>query len=136
MLIVEWTDEIRRAWDEWLKEHEPVRALAERFPPVYLYRLKTTGQRVHIVSFSEDDTLTVAVQVEYNPLLMVNVGHNVFGIRPDDLERCPESEREVIEAEKKEAEMAPVIGAFRELFASDLGMEIKRAYIRDKSRKS
>ena len=100
------TAEQKADHEAWVKERPPsVRALAERFQPNELYKLKTTGQRVAIVAFSEDGTLRVAVLPEYNPL-RVFVGHNVFGIKPADLEDLPEDERKVIAAEC--AAMVPV----------------------------
>lgn len=66
-----------------------MRAVAERFDPWTLYRLKSTGQRVTLVSFGEgkgdEVTLRVNVSAEYNA---VSFERQVFGIAPDDLEAC------------------------------------------------
>jgi hypothetical protein len=87
------------AFKEWLRSRpENVRAVAEKFDPWTLYRLKTTGQRVGIVSFSEAKdgsvTLTVSVTGQFN---LVEFDRNVFGILPDDLEPCdPPAEGEEV----------------------------------------
>lgn len=84
------------AWKAWLAERpEAVRKVAERFDPWSLYRLKTTGQRVVVYSFSEGEgegegegdpvTLTVVVSGQFN---FVIHDRRVFGINPDDLEPC------------------------------------------------
>jgi|ERR1700722_1636063 len=74
------------AWDLWLKSRpEGIRKLCERFPPDRLYRMRSTGQRVTLVSYSEDDTLRVLVSGQYN---FVSFEREVFGIKPEDLEEC------------------------------------------------
>lgn len=75
---------------EWLSNLPPhTRAVAERFEPWSLYRLKTTGMRVIPVSFEEEEdrsiTLTVFVGGTYNH---VAFERSVFGIKPDELEPC------------------------------------------------
>lgn len=82
------TAEQEAGWKKWVAERsEKVRLVAEKFEPWSLYRLKSTGHRVTIVSFSETDpvTLTVAVTGEFNA---VAFDRQVFGISPDDLEPC------------------------------------------------
>jgi hypothetical protein len=79
-----------RGWGKWVKSRpENVRAIAERFDPWSLYRMKSTGQRVTLVSFGEQEdgkvTLTVSVTGEFNSVVF---DRNVFGIDPDDLEPC------------------------------------------------
>ena len=84
--FTEPTPEQEAGWKEWVAERPPVvRAVAERFEPWSLYRLKTTGQRVTIHSFSEDGTMTVLVTGDFN---LLTFSRSVFGINPDDLEPC------------------------------------------------
>ena len=79
-------EEQARKWDEWVKERpECVRVVAERFKPWKLYRLKESGHRVYLKSFSEDGTMTVVVCGRFN---FVMFERNVFGINPDDLTEC------------------------------------------------
>jgi hypothetical protein len=80
----------RAAWDGWVASRPAcVRRVAERFNPWSLYRLRTTGQKVMLLSFSEEEdgrvTLTVNVTSEFN---RVAFERRVFGIDPDDLEPC------------------------------------------------
>jgi hypothetical protein len=79
-----------RAWKRWVRGRPPnVRAVAERFDPWSLYRMKSTGQRVTVESFSAHEdgrvTLTVLVSGEFN---LVAFERQVFGIDPNDLEPC------------------------------------------------
>lgn len=81
------------AWREWLSTRpQVIQALAERLPPDRLYKMKSTGHRVTLISYAEDETVTVAVTGQYN---LVTFERQVFGVSPDDLEECdlpPESE--------------------------------------------
>jgi hypothetical protein len=73
-------------WKQWVSERPPsVQKLCEQFPPDRLYLLNPTGQRVTILSYSENDTLTVLVSGEYN---LVMFEREVFGISPKDLQEC------------------------------------------------
>ena len=84
--IMQWDKEQENCWKEWVASRPPViRELCERFPPFNLYRLKGTGQRVTVHSYSENGTLTVNITGEYN---IVIFDRQVFGIQPDDLEEC------------------------------------------------
>lgn len=88
--IKEPTQADRRAWKKWLKGRPShVRAVAERFEPWKLYRMKSTGQRVTVYSFGEGEdktvTLTVTITGEFN---LIHFARNVFGIDPNDLEEC------------------------------------------------
>lgn len=86
MRFAEPTNSQLRAWQKWVKARPlAVRAIAERLDPWTLYRLKPTGQRVTLVSFSEDGTVTIAITGQYN---VVMFDRQVFGIDPDDLEEC------------------------------------------------
>lgn len=84
------TEENRTKWTAWVAERPPlVRVVAERFFPWKLYRMKSTGHRVTVVSFEDhfDDsvTLKVAVTGRFNLVAFERV---VFGVDPDDLEEC------------------------------------------------
>lgn len=73
------------AWSAWVASRPKiVREMAERINPWTLYRLKTTDQRVTLVSFAEDRTVRVRVTSEHNGPWVVD--REVFGINPDDLE--------------------------------------------------
>jgi hypothetical protein len=52
--------------------------------------MKSTGQRVTLISFGEQEdgsvTLTVAITPRFNEGMII--AHEVFGIDPDDLEDC------------------------------------------------
>jgi hypothetical protein len=84
------TDEQRRLWQEWLNDRPPhVKAVAEKFDPWTLYKMTSTGQRVFVVAFDEQDddkvTVTVGVSGQFN---FVTHERNVFGIDPNDLTEC------------------------------------------------
>ena len=84
--VIEWSDEQKKAWDEWVATRPAViQEMCKRFPPNRLYRLKTSNQRVTLYSYSEDGTLTVNVTGEYNAVMFER---RVFGIKSDDLEEC------------------------------------------------
>lgn len=90
MRFTEPTKAQERVYRRWVKSRPPnVRAVAERFEPWSLYRLKTTGHRVTVHSFGEEKdgsvTLTVNVTADFN---FVMFERQVFGIQPDDLEPC------------------------------------------------
>jgi hypothetical protein len=83
--------EQEREWKEWVAGRpEAVRAVAERFEPWTLYRMKSTGQRVFVMGFFDADSagkvlLSVGVTGEFN---LVAFERKVFGIDPDDLMEC------------------------------------------------
>jgi hypothetical protein len=82
------TPEQEQGWKEWVASRpDRVRAVAERFEPWTLYRLKTTGDRVTILGFSEGDPITMDVSItgEFN---LIMFDRRVFGIDPNDLEPC------------------------------------------------
>ena len=84
--ITEPTAKEEAEWKEWVASRPAaVRAIAERFDPWTLYRMKSSGFRVTVRSFSEDGTLTVDVSGDYNHVLYE---HSAFGIDPNDLEPC------------------------------------------------
>jgi hypothetical protein len=83
---IEPTETQQAGWRQWVAERpHAVRVIAERFDPWTLYRLKTTDQRVTLLSISENGTVSVAVSGEFN---FVTHERRVFGINPDDLEPC------------------------------------------------
>lgn len=84
------TPEQEQGWHAWVASRPPaVRAVAERFQPWELYRVKSSGHRVYVASFDEQDdgkvTLKVAVTGQFNAVAFERL---VFGIEPDDLEPC------------------------------------------------
>jgi hypothetical protein len=75
-------DELR----SWIEDRpQIIRDLCDRLPPDRLYRIKSSGKRCTIHSYSEDGTITVTVQAMYNDL---PITYGVFGLRPEDLEEC------------------------------------------------
>lgn len=88
--IIEPTDEQVEGYRAWVASRPAhVRAVAERFEPWSLYRIKPSGHRVTVLSFGEQKdgsvTLTVNVRAEFN---FVMFERQVFGVKPDDLEPC------------------------------------------------
>ena len=90
--LCEVTPEVLADFEQWLNEEErpdTIREIARKFPPWKLYRMKSTNQRVTIVSYSEfeDDSVGFMVHVsgQYNRVLF---SRSVFGIKSDDLEEC------------------------------------------------
>lgn len=96
--LIEPSAREEKAWHRWVAKRPPhIREVAERFDPWSLYQLKTTGQRVTVVSFSEEKktgkvTMTVSITGQFN---LIMFDREVFGIDPADLELCdppPETE--------------------------------------------
>ena len=89
--IFEPTESQQREWAKWVSKRPPkVRAVAERFTPWTLYRMKTGSRsRVYIHSFGEYEdgsvSLTVNVTGQFN---LVSFDRTVFGIKPEELEEC------------------------------------------------
>ena len=74
------------AWEDWVSIRPPVVAdLCRRYPPDRLYLMKPTGQRVTLVSYSENGTVTVDVSAQWNCLMFER---QVFGVDPTSLEEC------------------------------------------------
>lgn len=71
---------------DWL-DNLPLKCkeVATKYPPNRLYLLKSTNQRVFIVSYYEDGTLGVFVSGKYN---LTQFERKVFGIQPADLVEC------------------------------------------------
>ncbi len=76
----------KKAWNRWVKSRPVVvREICRRLPPDRLYRMKSTGQRVTLYSYSEEGSVTVNITGEYNAIVF---DRQVFGIDPNDLEEC------------------------------------------------
>lgn len=74
------------AWDEWVQSRPPVvQELIALLPPDRLYRLKSSGHRVTIISYCENRTVSVNVTGEFNA---VTFNRTVFGVAPENLEEC------------------------------------------------
>lgn len=72
--------------EEWLTEKpQVIKDMAAQCPPGRLYKMKSTGHRVTLVSYSEDRTVKVFVGGKYNA---VGFERSVFGISINDLEEC------------------------------------------------
>jgi len=88
--LIEPTESQHAAWEAWVAERpEPIRRVALRFDPWSLYRMKSTGNRVTLISFDRDtdDQVTLRVEVSGNSNRLL-FARQVFGVSPDDLEPC------------------------------------------------
>jgi hypothetical protein len=88
--IFEPTPEQLVGYQEWIAGcPAEVRELIRQFDPWTLYRMKSTGHRVTILSFDEleDGSLKLRVNVssQYNRVIHER---NVFGVDSADLEPC------------------------------------------------
>ena len=107
--IFEFTPEETVKWNQWISEKPPmIRDMAERFPPNRLYRLKGTDQRVTLLSFNEDGTVSVNVGRRFN---LVFDSTNVFGIDINDLEECdlPKVDCEVFRQKVQKFASSPAV---------------------------
>ena len=76
----------QKAWGEWVATRpEVVQKLCNDYPPDRLYKIKETGKRITLHSYSEDGTMTVNMTGEYNAVIF---NSRVFGIKPEDIEEC------------------------------------------------
>lgn len=75
-------------WRDWVATRpDLIRQMCDQYPPDRLYRLKSSGHRVTVYSYSEDGTVTVLVMRQWNNPLAFE--RRVFGIDPiADLEEC------------------------------------------------
>lgn len=74
------------AFDAWVAARpECIQTMCRKLPPDRLYKMKSTGHRVTLHSYSEDGTVTVDITGQYNCIVM---DRQVFGIDADDLEEC------------------------------------------------
>jgi len=84
-----WTEEQRKIMREWTRGRpKVVRDMIRKLPMDRLYRLKSSGHRVTLYSYSEDGTVTVNVLSVWNPETPLLSERRVFGIDPKDLEEC------------------------------------------------
>lgn len=84
--FMQFTPEQKEEFDAWVQALPPhIQEMVAKLPPTRLYRNKETGQRVTIVSYEEDNTVTVFVSGEYN---VCAFERRVFGVPVDDLEEC------------------------------------------------
>lgn len=73
--------------EKWLEGRpEVIRQMVATHPPHKLYRMTSTGQRVTIYSYAENETVTVNVTGRFN--LIEDFERQVFGIPLDDLIEC------------------------------------------------
>ena len=117
-LFVEPTSEQRAAYRKWVKSRPPaVRRVAECFDPWTLYRMKGTGQRVTLRSFSESKdkpvTMSVNVSGQFN---YVAFDRYVFGVDPAELEPCdlPAADETLGTALTEEGEIQAFVDAVKQ----------------------
>lgn len=121
--IVEPTPEEEAEWKRWVSERPPaIRNVAELFDPWSLYRMKDTGSRVTVESFSEAKdgsvTVTVAIGGDYN---IVFFEREVFGVNPDNLEPCePPPQNKATGAILSQNDVSENIDMLRVMLAPDI----------------
>jgi hypothetical protein len=83
---IEESERSIRAW----KQTKPavIQKMVESHPPNRLYRMRSTGQRVVIYSYFENETVMVEVLAQYNLDRFNMIETRVFGILLDDLVEC------------------------------------------------
>jgi hypothetical protein len=82
------TPEQQAAWTSWLAARPPgIRAVASRFDPWTLYRLRDSGHRVTFLGCDDGDppTVRVGVSAKWN---LVGFERQVYGVRPEELVEC------------------------------------------------
>jgi len=73
-------------WAEWVSSRPPViQEMCKSLPPGRLYRMKPHGQRVTIISYSENGTVTVSISGTFNAIIFER---QVFGVAANSLEEC------------------------------------------------
>lgn len=81
---------VKKEFAKWLESKpQVIHDLVEKVKPWHDYRIKTTGQHCHLLSYSENGTVTVFVSGHDSEAL--NQAYHVlpitvFGIKPEDLE--------------------------------------------------
>lgn len=84
--FIEFNEQQRANVNEWLATRPPViQELVAKLPPDRLYRVKSTGQRGTIDSYSENGTVTLVIDGTY---CYVMFGQRVFGLSADMIEEC------------------------------------------------
>jgi hypothetical protein len=84
--IIKLSPEQRASYEAWIAARPPeIQAMIRSHPPIKLYRLATTGQRVTIDSYAEDGTVAVILSGRYNVVVM---DRRVFNIPLSELTEC------------------------------------------------
>lgn len=109
--------ELDKSFNKWLKSRPKViKEMATSWPPDRLYRMKSTGQRVFIVSYNEQRTVCVGITGEYN---LIDFPREVFGIPIEDLTECDlpgeGEELGVTQTEEETADMLAMLRAVNKL---------------------
>jgi len=104
--FMDFTPEQKAEFERWVAERPPdVQEMVKSHPPNLLYRNTVTNQRVCIVSYSEDGTVTVAVTGKFNRCMYER---NVFGVPLNELEECdlpgPDEELGAMLTEQKDVD--------------------------------
>lgn len=85
-MAVIYPDFDESGFESWLATRPPlIQELGRKIRPNRLYRFKDSGQRCYVYSWSEDGTVTVVVDGQFNVTLF---DRQVFGVNPDTLEEC------------------------------------------------
>ena len=113
--IIEPTPENLEEHSKWLEELPPnEREIMEKYPPWKLYRMKSTGQRVTILSvgtFDDGIKFRVNISGKYNAILFER---QVFGVDYEDLEECDLPTEPVGALFKEQEEINEMIKLIRE----------------------
>lgn len=86
---VNWIPHQEKMWLEWLESRpDCIKVMCKRYNlrPDVLYRLTPTGEKVRIISFTENGTVSIAVEKRFTPGTIHK--RKVSGIHPQDLEEC------------------------------------------------
>lgn len=74
-------------FEPWVASRPKViQRMVATHPPNKLYRMASTGQRVTIYSYAENETVTVSVTGRFN--FIIDFERQVFGIPLSDLTEC------------------------------------------------
>ena len=77
-------------FEDWLDGRpDCIREMVRKCPPWFFYKIQSTGQECHLVSYSEDGTVTVNITSQTIES-MLGMQRQVFGIDISDLEQIPE----------------------------------------------
>lgn len=80
--------------EEWLSDKpEIIKNMALSLSPFLAYRIKNTGQRGTIISYSEDGTVKLFIHGHDHEMLnslYSQIPLTVFGLKPEDLEEIRE----------------------------------------------
>jgi hypothetical protein len=87
---LDWNNSMLPDFRRWRDERPLIiQAVIDKLPPWNLYLLKTSGHRVTIYAYDENEDGTVSLQVNiegrYN---LIVTERRVFGVKPEDLEEC------------------------------------------------